>query len=322
MRSARSIQTGRELFREPGIALRSSEEEDFLPRRPDEIPHDARKDFPEPGTARKDVHVGGEFRVVGERDPGEFPAFDSGRSGRDLPVLASLRKKSLQHGRARQARGQIAGVLFEDRPFDPLEIDLGVPLRRLGGRQLFERQAALSQDRQGRLLVPIVLAPDHPESAGPVIQLSAPAFLVLAPEGERPGHQPHVDAVRPVGRADDPRLAARARPRVARSPGVEQRDLRAAPQKRQGRPAAEGAGSDDDDSRAGRRVRDQTAARPDSARATDAAGRSARSAAARDSRHRHGLQPRPARTPSGPEPRNHQNVVRAVIPKVRGGLVR
>ena len=59
----------------------------------------------------------------------------------------------------------------------------------------------------------------------------------------RDGHL-RVDRARAVGGADDARLAAGARARVARSPRVDQRDARAAPAQLERGPAAERAGAD------------------------------------------------------------------------------
>ena len=212
------------------------------------FPQHLRKELPEPRAAREHVDVGRELRAVGERDAAESPSLDRRRRRGELPVFAAFRLESLEDRRAGETRRQVAGVLLGDRPRDPLEVDLRIPLCHLGERELLEGDAALPQERQRRLLVRIVLA-HHPEGAGAVIETPAPALLVLAPELEGPGDHADVDAVGPVGGPDHPRLAARAGARVAGAPGVEQRDLRAAPQQEERRPAAEGSGADDDDPR-------------------------------------------------------------------------
>src|SRR5205085_9197721 len=73
--------------------------------------------------------------------------------------------------------------------------------------------------------------------------------LVLAPQLETANHELDVDAIGTIRRANDPRLTAGARARVARAPCVDERDVRAAPQEVQRCPAAERAGADDNDVR-------------------------------------------------------------------------
>src|SRR5580658_34807 len=75
-------------------------------------------------------------------------------------------------------------------------------------------------------------------------KLALPAAFVLCPELEGAGGHLGVGLIRPVGAPHDPRLSARRCPRIAGSPGVEQRDARAALEKMQSRPAAEGSGAD------------------------------------------------------------------------------
>ena len=82
-------------------------------------------------------------------------------------------------------------------------------------------------------------------------KLPLPAPLVLLPELERAGGHLGVGLIGAVGAAHDPCLAAGGGPRIARPPGVEQRDARAALQKMQRSPSAEGSGADDGDVRFG-----------------------------------------------------------------------
>src|SRR2546427_5054482 len=150
-------------------------------------------------------------------------------------------EKAREHGLARDPRGQCAGVTLENRPAHLLTIDRGIAPRGLRAVQLLEREPGLLEDRQRRPFVLIVVL-HEPQHADGVVELALPAPLLLAPQRERARRQHRVDAPRPVGPADHARLAARARARIARAPGIEQRDARAPPSEMPGRPAAEGAG--------------------------------------------------------------------------------
>ena len=85
----------------------------------------------------------------------------------------------------------------------------------------------------------------HPERAGAVVDLCAPARLRLPPENERACHPFDIVSITAVGPADHARVTAGAAPRVSWSPGVEHRDLGASPQKMKRRPATESARADD-----------------------------------------------------------------------------
>jgi len=123
-----------------------------------------------------------------------------------------------------------------------IEIDLRVMLRRIVDRQLIDRKSQLAQDRQRRPDVPIITA-KHPQHA----RLHVQRRIELLPQLERALDHLDVHAIRPVHRTDHPRLAPRARPRIARPPRVDKRDVRAELEEMKRRPAAEGAGADDFD---------------------------------------------------------------------------
>src|SRR5438309_267578 len=117
----------------------------------------------------------------------------------------------------------------------------GIPPCGLRAVQLLEREPGLLEDRQRRPLVLIVVL-HEPQDADRVVELALPAPLLLAPQRERARGQDRVDAPWPVGPPDHARLAARARARIARAPGVEQRDAGAPPPEMPGGPATERAG--------------------------------------------------------------------------------
>ncbi len=82
-------------------------------------------------------------------------------------------------------------------------------------------------------------------------KLALPATLVLRPEFEGAGSHLCIRLIGAVSAAHDARLAAGRRSGVARTPGIEQSDARAAFQKMKRSPSAEGSSSDDGDVRFG-----------------------------------------------------------------------
>src|SRR5580658_1945822 len=78
-------------------------------------------------------------------------------------------------------------------------------------------------------------------------KLALPPAFILLPELEGAGGHVGIGLIGAVGAAHDPRFSAGRCPRIAGAPGVEQRDARAALQKMQGSPSAEGSGADDCD---------------------------------------------------------------------------
>ena len=111
--------------------------------------------------------------------------------------------------------------------------------------QLLERNLRVPQNGKRGFFVLFVTL-DQPQDADAVIELPAPALLVLLPEDERARRHPRIDLSRPVRRANDTRLAARAGATVARAPGVEQRDTGALPSEEERRPTTERTGANHD----------------------------------------------------------------------------
>ena len=89
-----------------------------------------------------------------------------------------------------------------------------------------------------------VLTEHQPQRAGRAKEAPADSRLERRPAVEGQRRQLGVDRVGAVDAADDARLAARARARVARPPGVDERDPRAAVAQRKSGEAAEHAGAD------------------------------------------------------------------------------
>ncbi len=80
-----------------------------------------------------------------------------------------------------------------------------------------------------------------------MVEPPAPSRLVLPPELEGAERQLDVAALAAVHETDNAGLAARARTRVARAPGIEQRDARAGAAEVECRPPAESPRADDRD---------------------------------------------------------------------------
>src|SRR3989449_2485178 len=242
---------GQRLLGEAPVAGGRSEKEDLLARGAHTVADHVWEERAQPRAAGKDEAIGRQPTAVRQCHRSKLAAarFNRRLDG-ELTVFAALREKSLEHGGTRPPRGEIAAVLLQNRPADLFAIDLREAARNLGALQLLERDARVAQDRQRGLLV-LVVALDEPEDADAVVQLPVPPRLVFFPERERPRRHPRVDRAWSVGRANDARLPARARARIAGTPGVDERDAGPpplAPQK-QRRPAAERTRSDHDDVR-------------------------------------------------------------------------
>src|SRR5712691_9754366 len=232
---------GQRFLGEAPVAGGRSEKEDLLARGAHAVANSIGEQRAEPRPAGKDKVVSRQFTVVRQAYRGKLSStwLDRRLDG-ELTVVAALREESLEHGGTRPPRGEIAAVLLQNRPADLFAIDLREAARNLGALQLLERDVRVAQDRQRGLLV-LVVAFNEPEDADAVVQLPVPPRLVFLPERERPRGHPRVDRAWSVGRANDARLPARARARIAGTPGVDERDAGTpplAPQK-QRRPAAE-----------------------------------------------------------------------------------
>src|SRR3989454_3013268 len=232
---------GQGLLGEPRVARRRPEEEDLLARGAHQIADHVGEQATEPGARGEHVRVGAQHAPVRERDAAHRSRRHVPRSHGELAILAPLLEEPREHGLAREPGGQVAGVTLENRPAHFLAIDLGIPPCGLRAVQLLEREPGLLEDRQRRPLVLIVVL-HEPQDADRVVELALPAPLLLAPQRERARGQDRVDAPWPVGPPDYARLAAGARARIARAPGVEQRDAGAPPPEMPGGPATERAG--------------------------------------------------------------------------------
>jgi hypothetical protein len=146
---------------------------------------------------------------------------------------------------ARPPGEEVTRLLLDHGPANPVEGDLRIPPRRLRRRQLLVGEAVLLQDRHRGARVRALIA-EHPERSRAPVERLVPASLVLVPELESTGGHLGIDPIGPIDAADDPRLAAGARPGVAGSPGVDQCDLRASTEQLERRPAAERSRPDDD----------------------------------------------------------------------------
>src|ERR1043165_6731043 len=229
------------------IAGRRAEKEDFLARGMDALADDVGKQRAQPRPAGEDEPIGGERAAVRQCHGAEGAAARlDGPLPRELPVRAACGEKSVEHGGARAPRGQIAGILFEDRPADLIGVDLWVAARDLIPLQQLEGDARVAQNRPRRVLE-LLVALHEPEHADAVKQRQVPAALILLPQCQRPHRHAGVDGARAVGRANHARLSARARPRVAGSPGVDERDARALTPQEQRRPSSKGPGTHDGD---------------------------------------------------------------------------
>src|SRR5436305_115792 len=230
---------------EPGVPRRQAEEEDFLAGGAEELlPDHLRKEPAQPGTAREEIEVRCERRAVGELQAIQLSTLRPVREGRRDPHLPPLGGDRLGHGLAGAAGQEKARLRLVESGADPTEIDLRKALPRLLRGHLRDLQPGIFQERERLADVGVVLA-GHPEHAGAAIEALAPAALGLLPHSERAGRPVDVDPVGAVDTADDPRLAPGAGAGIARSPGVEQGDARAAAEELEGGPAAEGAGADD-----------------------------------------------------------------------------
>ena len=149
--------------------------------------------------------------AIGQFDGGKLTvASVNGALDGGLPVFAALCEKALEHRGARAPRGEIAGVFLENGPAHLLAVDLRIATRQLGALQLLEGNTRIAQDRHRRFLV-LVVALYEPQNADAMVQLTAPARLVLLPERQRARRHVRVHRARPISRADDTRLATRAR---------------------------------------------------------------------------------------------------------------
>ena len=76
-------------------------------------------------------------------------------------------------------------------------------------------------------------------------KLAFPAPFIFRPELEGAGRHFRIRLIGPVGATHDPRLAAGRCARIARAPGVDEGNFRAALEEMQGGPSAEGSGAYD-----------------------------------------------------------------------------
>src|SRR5712664_1025851 len=217
---------GQRLLGEAPIAGGRPEKEDLLARRLHALTDGIGEQRSQPGAAGKHEAISRQRRAIRQRHRGELARswLHRGLHG-ELPVFPALGEKSLEHSSTRPPGGEIAAVLLQNRPANLFAIDLREAAGDLGALQLLEPHARVAQDRQRGLLV-LVVALDEPEDADTVVQLPVPSRLVLFPERERTRGHPRVDRAWSVGRANDARLPARARARIAGAPGVDERDAR------------------------------------------------------------------------------------------------
>src|SRR5439155_8755111 len=173
---------GQRLLGEAPIARRRPEEEDFLPGWFHPLTNHIGEERAKPRPAGKDKVVSRQFTVVRQAYRGKLSStwLDRRLHG-ELPVLAPLGDKRLEHRGARPPGSEVAADFLQDRPADLLAIYLREAARHLGALQLLECHARVAEDRQGRFLVRIV-AFDEPQHADAVEELPVPTGLVLLPE--------------------------------------------------------------------------------------------------------------------------------------------
>src|SRR5262245_8185374 len=201
-------------FRKAPVARRRAEEKHFLTGRTHALADHVGKQRAEPGTAGEDEVVGRQVTVVGQLDLRELASpWHNGPLPGELAVLATLGDERLEHGGTGAARGEIAGIFFENGPAHLLAVDLGITSRDLGPLQLLEVYPRIAQDRQCRLLV-LLVALDEPQDTDVVIELSLPALLVFLPEGQRTHGHVRVHGARGLRSANDARFSATAVGRV------------------------------------------------------------------------------------------------------------
>src|SRR6266702_2296859 len=238
---------GERRFGEAGIAGRRAEEEHLLARRTHPVTDRVGKERSQPGAAGEDETISRNRTAIGQRHRRELACpWLHGPLHRELAILPAFGEEPLEHRSAGPARREIAAVFLEDGPAHTFIVDLRVAARDVGTGQLFERDPGIAQQGERRPLV-LLFFTDQPQHADPMVELPAPAPLVLFPQGESANGHARVDAARAVGGADDAGLAARAGARVTGTPGIEQRDPGTATAQVQPGPAAERTGPDDDD---------------------------------------------------------------------------
>src|SRR5262245_62717202 len=108
-----------------------------------------------------------------------------------MPVVAAAYAEASAHGLTRLASSQVSCFDFIEGRTDAGEIDLGKAGLGFGRRQLGHLEPDFSQDRTSRLRVGVV-AGEHPQRAGAVVQTSLPACFMLPPEREGPGGELNV----------------------------------------------------------------------------------------------------------------------------------
>src|ERR1700691_768354 len=157
----------------------------------------------------------------------------------------------MDHDLATGAGVEVSAFRFEDSPVHVGEVDLRPAFLHLARGEFLKLYLGLAKHIERAALVIVAAAADHPENARAMKEATLPAPFVFCPQLESSRSGFSVGLIGAVGAAHDASLAARGSARVARAPGVEQRDAGSAFQKMQGGPAAEGSGSDDGNLRLG-----------------------------------------------------------------------
>ena len=219
-------------------AARCPEVVDLLPRRPHAIADDVGKECAEPRPAREDVDL-------------RHAALEQLLRLHGLGAIRSTRfHEHVAHDAARAARRQRPRARLEPDRLHSLKVDLRITPHRVVERDLIDGEPDLVKDRHRRSNVRVITAVQPQRPRLDVDRLGGRRFELL-PKLVRALHHLDINAIGAVDRADDARLAAGARSRVPRSPRIDERDLRAALQQMERRPAAECAGADDHNARFG-----------------------------------------------------------------------
>ena len=152
----------------------------------------------------------------------ETPRLDRTRTRLCLTVGAALTLDALLHELARLARQQHARIRLEVGDAHAFERDLRKALRGLLRIERLHCDSPLFQQRE-RLGCELVVVFKHVEDARSQKDRTLPAGFGVTPQFRRADHEVDINRVAVVERSNEPRLVARARSRVPRTPGVDER---------------------------------------------------------------------------------------------------
>ena len=217
------------LIAESRISRRRAEEKYVLLCRRHPMSDGLREQLSQPWPAGKNETVRFESRAVRQRQTLESGALSSPSGPNcDLPILAPTRHECVDYRLAAGSRLEISALRLEYAPLDIFEVDLRPALLHLGSGQLLIFDLGRAQHLYRSALKDVIAFRSHPQNAGAVQELLLPLPLVFRPQEECARRHCGIWLVGPVSPAHDARLSARRRSRISRSPGIEQRDLRAA----------------------------------------------------------------------------------------------